>query len=806
MTGGGLRLRFTIPALVCAMTLMLVVYLAQERIAEFQRHILTASRDSLEVQMSQLQGSVADMLLQGERPRIGNLIASAALDRQVVTLLFADDHQTIISANRRELVDTPAHQVAGYDSASAREAVSSRKGRLLTIGWRFHGYYPVPLALSPGELRPSRYGILYVEYDYSAPFARAQQTAYRDALQAGALLLLFAGALSFLLHLLVSRPVERLMVVANAVKRGEKGARTGLRGTGELARVGQALDAMMEQLVREQEALHEQAVLLEAEIAERQAAQESLQEQAVQLELEISERRQAEETLALSEEKFSKAFENAPLMMAISRMEDGTFLEVNRRFLEQSGFDRAGVIGRTSLELGWITPEDRDRIAAIFRRDGRVAGLELTTRTRWGKSLTITYYGELITMAGHRRILSICLDITEQRSLEAQLRQAQKMEAIGQLAGGVAHDFNNILQVVLGYGNLLYAAPELGAAQKEQMGHIISAAEKGAHLTNGLLAFSRKQVMTPRQVNLNDVVRNLQKFLTRIIGEDIRLELSINEPVLTVLADTVQIDQVLLNLAANARDAMPDGGVLAVGTRLVEVDAAFVEEHHAGEPGRYACISVADTGVGMDRETAERIFEPFFTTKAEGKGTGLGMAIVYGIIRQHKGFITITSRPGEGTTFHVYLPLVVPEAEAPFQEEIRQELPKGKGETILLAEDDDAVRNVMEIFLKLAGYNVLVAVDGAEAVEQFAARNGEIALVVMDMIMPKKSGKEAFTEIKRRWPDARVLYTSGYPRKVIQEQGHLDGGESFIVKPVHAAEFLGKVRTILDTPSGAHAA
>jgi CheY-like chemotaxis protein len=182
------------------------------------------------------------------------------------------------------------------------------------------------------------------------------------------------------------------------------------------------------------------------------------------------------------------------------------------------------------------------------------------------------------------------------------------------------------------------------------------------------------------------------------------------------------------------------------------------------------------------------------------------MAIVYGIIRQHKGFITITSRPGEGTTFHVYLPLVVPEAEAPFQEEIRQELPKGKGETILLAEDDDAVRNVMEIFLKLAGYNVLVAVDGAEAVEQFAARNGEIALVVMDMIMPKKSGKEAFTEIKRRWPDARVLYTSGYPRKVIQEQGHLDGGESFIVKPVHAAELLGKVRTILDTPSGAHAA
>lgn len=402
------------------------------------------------------------------------------------------------------------------------------------------------------------------------------------------------------------------------------------------------------------------------------------------------------------------------------------------------------------------------------------------------------------------RFIEVIQDITEQKQvaeekklLENQLQQSQKMEAIGTLAGGIAHDFNNILTVIMGYCQLLLMGSKLDAPQKERVELIVNASEKAAQLTQGLLAFSRKQIMNPRITNLNDIVLHIQKFLARIIGEDIKLKLISYRSDLKVKVDSGQIEQVLINLATNARDAMKKGGVLTIETGLRVVDAPMAQTSGLGKPGRYAIIMVSDNGAGMDEETRKRIFEPFFTTKEVGKGTGLGLSIVFGIIKQHDGFINVYSEPGKGTIFKVYIPLVesgnASNAEAQIQEN-----PKGGDETILVAEDEGSVRNLVEEILTKFGYNVILAVDGEDAIEKFNANRDTIKLILMDMIMPKKSGKEAYDEIRLLKPEVRVLYTSGYALDFIQSRGELDQGTDLVMKPVQPIELLRKVREMLD--------
>jgi len=401
--------------------------------------------------------------------------------------------------------------------------------------------------------------------------------------------------------------------------------------------------------------------------------------------------------------------------------------------------------------------------------------------------------------------IEILNDVTDKMKLEEQLRHAQKMEAVGTLAGGVAHDFNNILTAIIGYGSLLKMKMGEHDPLRSNVDQILVSAERAAGLTQSLLAFSRKQPMSRQPVDLNFLVKRVEKLLVRLIGEDIEVRILPGDTNATILGDAGQIEQVLMNLATNARDAMPRGGLLLIETGLVELDSGFIRAHGYGRVGRYVHFSVTDSGTGMDENTRKRIFEPFFTTKEVGKGTGLGLAIVYGIIKQHNGYITVDSEPGEGAKFNVYLPL----ASAPAAHEHKlpeASLPHGGTATILVAEDDAIVRKLTTSVLEGFGYNVIEAADGNEAVEQFVKHQDTVQLLLLDLIMPKKSGREAYEAINRLKPGIKALFTSGYTAELIQEKSAGDNAFSFISKPSSPRDLLKKVRDILDSETNKNTA
>jgi PAS domain S-box-containing protein len=388
------------------------------------------------------------------------------------------------------------------------------------------------------------------------------------------------------------------------------------------------------------------------------------------------------------------------------------------------------------------------------------------------------------------------MDITEHKKLEEQLRHSQKMEAIGQLAGGIAHDFNNILTAVIGYANLLQMRLGDGNQLRSYVDQIIASSERAANLTQSLLAFGRKQILDPKPVTVNEIVKSMEKLLARLISEDIELKINFVEKNLTVFADAAQMGQVLMNLVTNARDAMPEGGKLTISTSLVQLDTDFVKRHGYGKAGMYGLIAVTDTGVGMNEKTRQRVFEPFFTTKEVGKGTGLGLAIVYGIVKQHNGFVNVYSELGEGSVFKVYLPLI--RSSYGEEREAALALPVGGKETILVAEDDAEVRRLTKNVLQEFGYTVVEAIDGEDAISKFLKHKRKVDLVMLDVVMPRKNGKEVYQYVRKIRPDVKALFTSGYTADVIHEKGVLDEGLNFVSKPVAPKELLRKIRDILD--------
>ncbi len=397
-------------------------------------------------------------------------------------------------------------------------------------------------------------------------------------------------------------------------------------------------------------------------------------------------------------------------------------------------------------------------------------------------------------------------DITERKraeedkkNLEAQLHQAQKMEAIGQLAGGVAHDFNNILTAIVGFAEVIAMRLDHDNPLRRHVSQIMAAADRAADLTNGLLAFSRKQILHKRAIDVQETIHGIRKMLRRLIPEDIDFRIRSAEPGMTVMADRGRIEQVLMNLVTNARDAMPSGGTLTIDAEPMFIDREECRVHGVENPGTYARITVRDTGCGMDEETRERIFEPFFTTKTVGKGTGLGLSIIYGIITQHHGFVTVSSSPGHGTSFSLFLPLVDlavqeqpcarPHGAAP-----------GGNETVLLAEDDDMIRELNRTLLEEAGYSVIDAVDGRDALEKLEQYPRCVDVLVTDVIMPHVDGKTLYEEIMKIRPEMKVLFMSGYSTDMLDSRGVADDGVNFIEKPVMPSEFLRKLREILDGP------
>ncbi|HMK44627.1 MAG TPA: ATP-binding protein, partial [Dissulfurispiraceae bacterium] len=388
--------------------------------------------------------------------------------------------------------------------------------------------------------------------------------------------------------------------------------------------------------------------------------------------------------------------------------------------------------------------------------------------------------------------------ISERRKLQQQLFQAQKMEAVGQLAGGIAHDFNNILTAIIGFASLLQARINGDERMHDYVKQILHGADKASEVTRSLLAFSRKQMLNPKPVNLNDVVRGIEKLLSRLIREDIEITTTLSGKQVVCMADTGQIEHVLMNLTTNARDAMPKGGKLYFRTDVAEIDENFIRAYGYGESGEYAILSVTDTGSGMDQDTRVKIFEPFFTTKEPGKGTGLGLAMVYGIVKQHEGYINVYSEPGQGTTFKIYLPLCR-SGEDKSSGSVPECVPKGGAETILIAEDDEKIRELLEIVLTQVGYRVIAAVDGEDAVNEFVRHEKEIQLLIIDMVMPGKSGKEVYDEITAIRSNANILFMSGYSGDHIAGLIDAHAGRCFINKPVTPKELLKKVREMLDS-------
>jgi PAS domain S-box-containing protein len=392
------------------------------------------------------------------------------------------------------------------------------------------------------------------------------------------------------------------------------------------------------------------------------------------------------------------------------------------------------------------------------------------------------------------KVIEVGRDVTEQKNLERQLHHSQKMEAVGKLAGGIAHDFNNILTAIMGFASLMLMKMEENNPLRRYAEQILSSSEKASSLTQGLLAFSRKQVLSPKPLDLNDLIISGQKLLLSLLRDDIELVLELHGEPLTVLADSIRLEQVFMNLASNARDAMPDGGKVIIRTGLFTMDEAFILGHGYGKPGRYASVSITDTGMGMDEQTTEKVFEPFFTTKEVGKGTGLGLATVYGIIKQHDGYICVDSEPGRGTTFALYLPLT---RETGQTRERPISFAAGGCETVLLADDNDSVRKSIREILENFGYNVIEATDGEEAIQEYSVHSHRIDILILDVIMPKKSGREVYDSVRQIRSDVKVLFISGYTADIITRQRILDEKLHFIEKPVSPTDLLNKMREVL---------
>ena len=504
--------------------------------------------------------------------------------------------------------------------------------------------------------------------------------------------------------------------------------------------------------------------------------------------------------LVRREELFRLISENAADMIAVV---DAS----GKRLYNSPAYER--ILGYTAEELQstssleQVHPDDRHLVEEAAK-EARIGGAGRTIQYRmrhkdgsWhvlesGASAVLDAQGKV------EKLVIVNRDVTSRRSLEEQFRQAQKMEAVGRLSGGVAHDFNNLLGVIIGYAEFLQERLEPQNALRGSVDEILKAGKRAASLTRQLLAFSRQQVLEPKVLDLNVVVSDTEKLLRRLIGEDVELFTQLTPDLGRVKADQGQLEQVIMNLAVNARDAMPQGGKLTIATENVVMDDAFVRRYpYPVQPGAYVCLTVNDNGIGMDAETKARAFEPFFTTKEKGKGTGLGLSTVYGVVKQSGGYIDIYSSPGAGTTFKIYLPRV--------DETIRTEdVPvagnrsfKGK-ETILLAEDEASLRRLTRTTLELCGYKVLEAKDGAEGLEVSDAYEGAIDLLLTDVVMPGIGGRALAQELSRRRPDIRLVYMSGYTGQTVGTQESFEPGSHFLSKPFTRETLTRKVREALD--------
>ena len=517
---------------------------------------------------------------------------------------------------------------------------------------------------------------------------------------------------------------------------------------------------------------------------------------------DITERKRAESALRESEERYRDLVENAHDII-YSHDLNGNYLSVNKAAERITGYSHEEALKLNMSQT--LPPECADRAKEMIAKKlagENVTAYELEILAKDGRRIAIEVNSKLMYENGVPvAVQGIARDVTERRHLEEQLRQSQKMEAIGQLAGGVAHDFNNLLTAINGYSSLALQRVDDDSSIKPYLEEVKKAGDRAANLTRQLLAFGRKQIMQPLALDLNSVVSDMNKMLRRLIGEDIVLTAKLAPDLTKIKADPGQVEQVLINLVVNARDAMPTGGNLTIETANVSLDQEYASRHMGIQPGKYVMLAVSDTGSGMDEATRARIFEPFFTTKEKGKGTGLGLSTVYGIVQQSGGSIWVYSELNQGTSFKVYLPELRSNASADVVESNSDEIATGS-ETILLVEDEEVVRGLTTTILEGAGYHVIAAGGGAEATKLCADQNEPIDLLLTDVVMPKTSGKEVAEQLTKMQPGLKVLFMSGYTDEAIVHHGVLDANVEFIQKPFTPVALSKKIREVLDKKNG----
>ena len=508
--------------------------------------------------------------------------------------------------------------------------------------------------------------------------------------------------------------------------------------------------------------------------------------------------RQRTMELRASEERFSKAFQASPMPLAILKCDDFRFVDANQSFVTLTGHTSEQIREKSfnDLQLWGSAAETppllggetrlRDKPCLLRRRDGSTRQIMLST--------------EPLALGTMPCLLVIIEDITEQLKIEAQLRQAQKMEVIGRMAAGIAHEFNNLLTVIQGDVGLLQSTTPSTVDRNALLEQIMQASQRAATFTRQLLAFSRKQVLQPKALNFCDLLMRMKKMLGRLIGEKYDVKVSCESDFLSVRADEGGLEQVLMNLVLNARDSMPEGGIVEISAETVNVDEKAIQENTEARAGRFICLRVADQGSGMTPQVLSRIFDPFFTTKDVGKGTGLGLSTIHGIVKQHEGWVEVKSEVGKGSTFNVFLPACTAAPAPPSQRSETEESPEsGKGETILVVEDESAVRELASTALRKRGYHVLSAANGPEAIEAWKRNMAQVDLLLTDMVMPSgMSGSDLAKSLVEQNPKLKIIYTSGYSPEILKQDSLLAQGINFLPKPYDLTSLLKAVRLCLD--------
>jgi two-component system cell cycle sensor histidine kinase/response regulator CckA len=515
----------------------------------------------------------------------------------------------------------------------------------------------------------------------------------------------------------------------------------------------------------------------------------------------ISERKRAEEVLRESEKKFRTLFDSSPQAIALTDIKTGRIIDVNDTFCRLTKYSKNELIGKTTTELGFYSQDDRNRFIHKLTKTGKVNGIEMDFKISDGSMLNSRMFAVPIKIDGKSSVLTSFFDMTEQNRLEKQLLQSQKMESVGRLAGGVAHDFNNMLSVIIGNAEVAMMDTDPDEPVHKILKEILNAGHRSADITRQLLAFARKQTISPEVLDLNETVEGMLKMLRRLIGEDIDLAWLPGKHLGLIKVDPSQINQILANLMVNARDAIGGMGKITVETDNVRLDENY-SAHHAGfVPGDFVMLAVSDDGCGMDKETLNNVFEPFFTTKGVNEGTGLGLATVYGIVKQNDGFINVYSEPEKGTTVRIYVPRHEGESRQFAAHDVTK-ISTARGETVLIVEDEAHILELVKTILERLGYTVLEAATPGRAVALAEDHKGEIHLLMTDVVMPEMNGRDLADQLHGLYPDLKVLFMSGYTANAIAHCGVLDEGMNFIPKPFSVKDLSIKVREVLDEDKG----